>query len=186
MKKLVLIVLFVFFTLLLVACESGNSAQGGNWENYQNEALGISFKHPKTWVVQEIDGGIRLAFDQETLDNDFTTGAGATIMLATVSDFEGLTELSDILNLYMEYMEIGRDSIERISEPEFITIQDQPAGIVSYRGTIPKQTGLFTLVTIMNQDQIVLVMAFDGSEDEQHQETLEQIVQSISVYSPRR
>ena len=186
MKKLVLIVILVFFTLILIACGSGNSAQGGNWQNYKNEALGISFEYPKTWIVQEIDGGIMLATDQEALDNDLSTGAGATIMLATVSDFEDLTEPSDILDLYMEYMELGRDSIERISEPEFITIKDQPAGIVSYRGTIQNQTGLFILVTIMNEDQIALVMAFDGSEDEQHRETLEDIAQSISVYPLRK
>jgi hypothetical protein len=28
------------------------------------------------------------------------------------------------------------------------------------------------------------MLAFDGSEDEQHQETLERITQSISVYPP--
>jgi hypothetical protein len=186
MKNLVLIVLLVFFTLILVACGSGNSAQGGNWQNYKNEALGISFEHPETWIVQEINGGITLAIDQEALDNNLSTGAGATIMLATVSDFGGLSEPSDILNLYMDYMEIGRDTLERISEPEFITIQGQPAGIVSYRGTVKEQTGLFTLVTITNEDQIALVLAFDGSQDEQHQETLEYIAQSISVYPPSR
>ena len=170
----------------MVACGSGNSAHSGNWQNYQNETLGISFEHPKTWIVQEIDGGIRLAIDQEALDNDLSTGAGATIMLATVSDFDGLVGPSDILDLYMDYMEIGRDTLERISEPEFVTIQGQPAGIVSYRGTVKEQTGLFTLAVITNEDQIALVLAFDGSEDEQHRETLEDIAQSISVYPPRK
>lgn len=89
-------VLPVFFTLILVACGLGSSAHDGNWQNYQNEALGISFEHPETWIVQEIDGVITFATDQEALDNNLSTGAGATIMLATVSDFEGLKQKAKI------------------------------------------------------------------------------------------
>ena len=63
-------------------------------------------------------------------------------------------------------------------------LQDQPAETVSYRGTMNEQTGLFIAVIITNEEHIALVLAFDGSEGEQHQETLEQIAQSISVYPP--
>ena len=65
-----------------------------------------------------------------------------------------------------------------------VEIQDQRAGTVSYRGTVHEQTGLFIGVVITNEDHIALVLAFDGSDDEQHQETLERITQSISVYPP--
>jgi hypothetical protein len=184
MKKIAFVFTFILVALFLAACGSGNSGQNSDWQNYQNDELGISFKHPETWLIQEANGVITLAVDQEALDNNITTGAGATIMLATSADFDGWTDPRDILGLFMEYMEMGRDGLEKISEPEFTTIQDQPAGIVSYRGTIRDQTGLFTAITVINEDRIALMLAFDGSEDEQHQETLERITQSISVYPP--
>jgi len=118
------------------------------------------------------------------LEDNLSNGAGAAIILATTSDFEGQSNPNDILNLYMDFMESGREDLEKISEPEFITIQDHPAGTASYRGTVHEQTGLFIAVVVTNEDQIELVLAFDGSEGEQHQETLGRITQSISVDPP--
>jgi hypothetical protein len=184
MKNTALLFISIFFAVILCACGSGNSDLNGNWQSYQNDELGISFELPETWVVQEVGGAITLAMDQEALDDDLSTGAGATIMLATADDFEGWTVPSDILGLFMDYMVLGREDLEKVSEPEFITIQDQPAGIVSYRGTVQAQTGLFIAVAITNEDHIALVLAFDGSEGEQHQETLERITNSIFVYPP--
>jgi len=181
MKNTALIVIFILFALLLAGCGSDHS---GNWQNYQNDELGISFEFPETWVVEEISGAITLAIDQEALDSNLSTGAGATIMLATADDFEGWTAPSDILGLFMDYMELGREDLEKVGEPEFITIQGQPAGIVSYHGTLEKQTGLFIAAAITNENHIALVLAFDGSDGEQHQGTLERITQSISVYPP--
>ncbi len=184
MKNTALIFTFILFALILVACGSENSDPEGNWQNFQYDELGISFELPETWVVQEVNDVITLANDQDALENNFSSGAGATIMLATVSDFEGWSDPSDILSLFMDYLELGRDDFVKIGEPEFIVIQDQPAGTVSYHGTMNEQTGLFVAVVITNEDYIALVLAFDGSEGEQHQETLERIAQSISVYQP--
>jgi hypothetical protein len=181
MKKNIFLFTSILLTLLLASCSSLNS---DHWQSYQNHQLGISFEHPESWLIREVNGVITLAIDQEALDNDLTTGAGAKIMLATAGDFDDWNDTGDLLDLFMEYMEMGRENLEKISEPEFITIQDQSLGFVSYRGTAYKQTGLFTAGVITNSEQIALVLAFDGSEDEQHQETLAHFVQSISVYPP--
>ena len=184
MRNTTLIVTFIFFTLILVACGSENPDLTGNWQSYQYDDLGISYELPEAWVTQEVNGVITLASDQEILNNNLSTGAGATIMLATASDFEGWSEPLDILGLFMDYLEMGREDLEQIREPEFIAIQGQPAGTVSYRGTVQEQTGLFIGVVITNEDHIGLMLAFDGSDGERHQETLERITQSISVYPP--
>jgi hypothetical protein len=182
MKKTTLITFtFILFTLILVAC--GNAAQENNWQNYQNDNLGIAFELPETWVTQEINGVITFAVDQEALDTNIATGAGGTVMLATVDDFDGQGDPSDIIDLFMEYFELGRE-LEKLGEPEALTIQDQLAQTVSYRGTVQDQTGLFIAVIITNEDHIALVLAFDGSEDEQHKETLERVTQTINVYPP--
>jgi hypothetical protein len=181
MKNIASIFIFIIFAFVMVACGAGNSE---NWQTYQNDSLGISFEYPETWVIQEVGGGVALAVDQEALDSNISTGAGATIVLATASDFDGWTAPSDILGMFMDYMELGREDLEVLGEPEYPTIQDQSAGIVSYRGTMENQTGLFIAVTITNGDHIALVLAFDGTEGEQHQETLEHIAYSILVYPP--
>jgi hypothetical protein len=182
MKKNIL-VFFILFTLLLVACGTNNADAEGEWQRYQNDALGISFELPEGWVTQEINGVITLAVDQEALDNNIGTSAGATVMLATADDFDGQGNPTDIIKMFMEYFEMGRE-LEKLGEPEALTIQGQPAQTVSYRGTVQDQTGLFIAVIITNEDHIALVLAFDGSEGEQHKETLERVTQTISVYPP--
>jgi hypothetical protein len=184
MRNTTLVVTFILFTLFLVACGSENPDLAGNWQSYQYDELGISYELPEAWVTQEVNGVVTLASDQEALNNNLSTGAGATIMLANSSDFEGWSGPLDILGLFMDYFELGREDLEQISEPKLISIQDQPTGTVSYRGTVHDQTGLFIGVIITNEDHIALVLAFDGSEGEKHQETLGRITQSISVYPP--
>jgi len=181
MKKTAFVIASVLLAIFLVACKSESDV---DWQSYQNSDLGISFEHPQTWLIQEANGVIKLTGEQEDVDNELTTGASATIMLATTTDFDGWSDPSDILGLYMEYLELGRENLEKLGEPEYITIQDQPAGIVSYRGTVREQSGLFTAVVVVNEEHIALVLTFDGSEGEQHQETLERFAQSISVYPP--
>jgi len=181
MKKTAFVIASVLLAIFLVACKSESDV---DWQSYQNDDLGISFEHPQTWLIQEANGVITLAGEQDNLDDKIITGASATIMLATTTDFDGWTDPSDILGLYMEYLELGRANLEKIGEPEYITIQNQSTGIVSYRGTVQDQSGLFTAIVVVNEEQIALVLAFDGSEGEQHQETLERFAQSISVYSP--
>lgn len=181
MKKSPYVIVSILLAILFVACKSESAV---DWQSYQNDDLGISFEHPETWLIQEANGVITLAGEQENFDDNLTTGASATIMLATTADFDGWNDASDILGLYMEYLEMGRANLEKLGEPEFITIQDQTAGMVSYRGTVQEKSGLFTAVVVVNEEQIALVLAFDGSEGEQYQETLERFAQSILVYPP--
>ena len=181
MRKTIVVIASILLVLFLAACKSESAA---DWQQYQNDSLGISFEHPQSWMIQEANGVITLAGEQEDFDEGLTTGASATIMVATTSDFDGWNDPGDILGLYMDYFEMGRENLEKIGEPEFITIQDQPAGLVSYRGTVLDQSGLFTAVVVINEERIALLLAFDGSDGEQHQETLERVAQSILVYPP--
>lgn len=183
MKKTALIFTFILFALILIACGAKNADLDGEWKSYQNDTLGVSFELPEAWVTKEVNGVVTFAVDQEALDNNIANGAGGTVMLATVDDFDGQGDPGDIIDLFMEYFELGRD-LEKLGEPEPLTIQGQPAQTVSYRGTVQDQTGLFIAVIITNEDHIALVLAFDGSEGEQYKETLERVTQSILVYPP--
>lgn len=184
MRFRIFIFLAALFSLALAACSPKKDDLDQDWQLYQNAELGISFELPDTWVTQEAGDVITLAIDQEALDNGILSGAGASITLATPKDFDGYSEPGSILELFVEYFEYGRANLERIGEPELISIQGQPASTISYRGSVREQTGFFTATIISHDDNIALVLTIDGSENEEHQDTLERITHSISIYSP--
>ena len=172
------------FILGLTACNAIYAEQDVGWTAYQNDELGISFDIPESWVIEENGGVVTIAANQESIENGVLTGAGASITLATARDFDGFSEPGGIMGLFMEYFEYGRENLERISEPELITVQELPASTVSYRGSVRERSGLFIATVISNEDHIALVLAIDGSENEENRATLERITQSLYVYPP--
>ncbi len=184
MKKRLFIIYLILFSLAVAACAPKAETPNSGWKTYQNDALGVSFDLPETWVSQDANGVITIAVNQESLDNQISSGAGASITLASARDFDGFSDPVDILGLFMEYIESGRADLERIEEPEIITIRDQPASTISYRGKIREQNGLFKATIISNDENIALILTVDGSEGEEYQETLERITQSILVFKP--
>lgn len=184
MRLRAFVYLIALFSLILAACSPKIEDPNQGWQTYQNDELGISFDLPETWVSQEVNGVITIAVNQEALDNQISSGTGASITLATAKDFDGFSDPDDILGLFMDYIEYGRPELERINEPELITIQEQPASTVSYRGDVREQNGLFTATIINNENNIALILTIDGSEGEEYQDALERITQSITVYSP--
>jgi hypothetical protein len=180
-RNLKFIVIAIVVGLFLSACSSLSNPDDG-WQIFTDDELGISFEVPDTWV-SEVEGDvITVAVDQEALDNGIINGAGASITLATARDFDGFSEPGGILELFMDYFEYGRTDLERIGDPELITVQEQPAGTISYRGTVRDRSGYFTATVISNDENIALVLTIDGSENEEHLATLDRITQSISVY----
>jgi hypothetical protein len=94
---LVSITLYIF---ALAACTPNSEDPESGWKTYENNELGISFELPDTWVSQENDAVVTIAVDQEALDNQISTGAGASITLATAKDFDGFSDPEGILGLY--------------------------------------------------------------------------------------
>jgi len=82
----------------------------------------------------------------------------------------------------MEYLEYGRTDLNRIGDPEMITIQELPAVNIEYRGTNREQNGNYTAVVIADDENLTLVFTFDGSENGIHQDTFERFTQSIALF----
>ncbi len=184
MKPRAIILIMIVLSVRLAACASNPEEANKGWQPYQDDELGISFELPDTWVTQEGDGVITIANDQVGLDTEISSGAGASITLATSGDFDGFSDPVDILGLFIDFFENGRPNLERIGDPEIITIQDLPAATVTFRGDVREQSGLFTATIISNAENIALVLTIDGSAGEEYQEILERLTQSISVYGP--
>ena len=183
MKKFISVFIILLFGFVFAACTPKTDDSDPGWQTYQNETLGISFDLPDTWVTQEGDGVITIAINQDALDNEIINGAGASITVATAKDFDGFSDPAGILALFIDYFESGRSDLELISEPEMITIQDQAASTVTYRGTVQEQSGVFVATIISKEDNIALILTIDGSESEEYQNTLMRITQSITIDS---
>ena len=183
MKKYISVFIILLISFVFAACTPKTDDPDLGWRTYQNDALGISFDLPDTWVTEEGDGVITIAVNQDALDNEIINGAGASITVATAKDFDGFSDPAGILALFIDYFKSGRSDLELISEPETITIQNQAASTVSYKGTVQEQTGVFVATIISKEDNIALILTIDGSESEEYQNTLERITQSISIHN---
>ena len=179
-------VLFFGLVLILTACNSTSTSPDDGWKKIEYPLIGVNFEIPETWVTIDNENLINIARTEAELKDEVTPEMGASITLATTYDFDGYSDPVDILMLFIDYFESGRPKLERLSEPESITIQELPSATVSYQGTVRDQTGHFTATVINNDKSIALVFTFDGSEEGIYLEELERFTRSIFVFPPTK
>jgi len=185
MKRTITLLSLVLLAALALAACSPAEPVGDAWESHEYQNLGVNFELPADWAVQESEQLINIANSSEGLDSETIPEAGATITLVSTDDFDGYSDPRDLLGFFMDYFEYGReDELERLGDPEMLTIQDLPAATVAYEGTVRGQTGRYTATIIVNGEHVALVFTLDSSPDRQHEETFDRFTRSVYVYAP--
>lgn len=174
MKKIIVMIGLAF---LLTSC--GALPFGSNWNEYNSETHNVHFEFPEDWIVEELADTINIGSSEDTLSSEIADGAGASITPAATSEFNGETEPLEILNLFREFFETGRDELEIVMEPQSTTINDLPAATMSYRGAIAEQSGEFAVTIIVQDTESILILTIDGSPDGRYGDTLERLAQSV-------
>ena len=185
MKRVLTLVSLAVLALVALAACSPAEPVGDAWESHEYQKLGVNFELPADWAIQESEQLINIANSPEGLAGEVIPEAGATITLVGTAEFDGYSDPRDLLGFFMDYFEYGReDELERLGEPEMLTIQDLPAATVAYDGTVRGQTGRYTATIIVNGEHVALVFTLDSSPDHQHSETLDRFSKSVYVYAP--
>ena len=183
MKSKFVLVFLLLMTSILSACNSPTISNNDDWEEHNFQDLGVAFELPANWTTSVNENLINITVNEDDLENGSQPTAGASITMATARDFDGFSDPQDILGLFIEFFEYGRDDLERTSEPQTTTIQGLPAATVRYIGTVRDQSGSFTVTVISENDNIALIFTFDSSETGEYAENFERFTKSVTVSS---
>jgi len=198
-RKLVIIVSILLIILTSVVCgSSGNSDPDATptpepWVTHTSEARGLTLELPESWVVEDDETGggndtLNFANSKRALSaNNFDGNAVGIVFIGNTGDFGGFDDPELLLNLFEEGF-IGsageEGSLTITKETETLTIKGQQAASKTLEGSLDGKEGVYTLTTIINGENVAIVIAVDGSEGELT-DTLAKVVKTIEVSRPQ-
>ena len=176
-RKLLRLCLFILITFVS-ACSAG-------WTRYTSPDLGIQVDVPEDWIINDTSETIILGSDPEMFDtNKIGNGAGVTIAVADSTQFgDPATEPKELLASFMAFyiMQGNAPDIVQEGEPDLYKINGQNAASATYSGSIDGEEGIYTATVISQGEKFVLVLGADGSENNEHANTIEKITKSIVI-----
>lgn len=105
-----------------------------DFQQYESESLGLAFRYPEGWILEEGEDFVTAVSDEELLLSDTfdREGAGMIITLRPESEFEGET-VEEALRVAIDEMPYVV-SPETVSGPTAITIAGQEAATATVEG----------------------------------------------------
>ncbi len=158
------LIIALFGLFFLSACRS-NSPALTNYISYTNEASGISFEYPETWIIKEEENEITLASKEEFIDSDkIAGGATVNIFLGPATGFEGdlIAILSELVTLMTE-----QENAEIVTEAKTVRINNQDAATVTFSGQEGNTTIIMRATIIMAKEKVAfMIILHDSAEEE--------------------
>lgn len=164
--------------MLLTGCSSG-------FELFESEALNLTAENPTGWYIEETEVSVSFASDQSIMEAEtLAGGAVLTISVGTSEQFEGETDPLALVNTFLNFF-VGDNisGLEYVQNPTETTIQGNPAAFVSMKGNVDGEFGALVLGVIRNGDRIAVILGVDGTDNSDHFETLEKILETVSLGS---
>ena len=155
---------------------------GETWSEQEIESYGIHLDLPDSWTMKPDDGMVLIASSENSMsEKDYSDAAGLSITPASTDDFSGIDDPAEILVLFQDHFERGSNDVELILEPAVLTIMDQAAAHMKYKGIADGHEGIFEVAVIVKDSDVLLVFSVDGTESGNFQETLDRIIHSINL-----
>ena len=198
-RKLIIIASILLIILTAVVCgSSGNSDPDAtptpeSWVTHTSEARGLTLELPESWVVEDDETGggndtLNFASSKRALSaSNFDSNAVGIVFTGNTGEFGGLDDPELLLNFFEEGFlgSAGEQANMTITqETKTLTIKDQPAASKTLEGSLEGKEGVYTLTTIINGENVAVVIAVDGSEGELT-DTLAKVVKTIEVGQPQ-
>ncbi|MCA9980407.1 MAG: hypothetical protein KDD89_06235 [Anaerolineales bacterium] len=162
-------------TIMLVPAETGADPGSDTAETtapvvsadgvfYESEEFELALTYPEGWVLEDTEGYIALAPDQESMDAETFTGTGGMVV---VGGALGATTPEDFLNDFATPEDFV-DNPELLTEMESLEVNGQPAARVIYQGEGEGEPVLAEFIAIAQGDNlafVVIVVDPDRAED---------------------
>jgi hypothetical protein len=178
--KTILIAVFLVASLLLGACNSGET--GKTWTTFESDDLGLSLDHPDSWFSQEDPDVLTLTDSEDTFSAEkIGTNAGMSFTPATSEDFMGANDPIEVLQVFLGFFDTGSEEVNLLEEPASLTINDQQAASVAFEGNIRGQEGTFKMTVITKGENLVIILSVDGSPEGLHMDTMDRIIESVLI-----
>jgi hypothetical protein len=180
----------LFVTALVAVVLLSSVACGGRerWITYTNEAAGITFDTPETWVVSDnMDAAnsagvvLTVADSAESLGAAQFDGVGGTILIANSAEFSGQSDPLLLLDFFTGLFTAGDDvALVEVQPPISLIINEQTAASATYTGEFDGQPGTYQFTTIVDASQIAVLIMIDATNGE-FTEQLARLQQSVKL-----
>ena len=201
MKSRRLIIIASMLLIILTSMVCGSSGDSGPaptptpepWVTHASSARGLALELPESWVVKDDETGggndtLNFANSKGALSaNDFDGNAVGIVFIGNTNEFGGVDDPVLLVDLFEEGFigSAGEDgNLTVTKETESLTIKGQPAASKTLEGSLEGKEGVYSLTTIINGENIAIVIAVDGSKGELT-DTLDKVIKTIEVSAPQ-